>query len=73
MTNIDLKNMIKKHEGFRPFIYKDTQGFLTGGYGHAFLENSPLSQQVSDMLFEEDFKRMGISKFLKFKKQNLSF
>jgi len=57
MTNIDLKNMIKKHEGFRDHVYKDTQGFLTGGYGHAFLENSPLSQQVSDMLFEEDFKR----------------
>ena len=54
---IDLKNMIKKHEGFRPFLYKDTLGYLIGGYGHAFLENSPLSQQVSDMLFEEDFKR----------------
>ena len=57
MTNIDLKNMIKKHEGFRPFIYKDTQGFLTGGYGHAFLEGNFISRQIVDILFEQDFSR----------------
>ena len=50
-----IKNMIKKHEGFRDHVYKDSVGVLTGGWGHAFYEKSKLSDLVVKILFEEDF------------------
>ena len=55
MNDLEVREMIQKHEGFRSYVYKDTLGFLTGGYGHAFLEGSLISQQVANALFEEDF------------------
>jgi len=55
MNEEELKNMIKSHEGFKPYVYYDSLGFPTGGYGHAFLEKSPISHDVAELLFEEDF------------------
>ncbi len=57
MQDHDIKEMIKKHEGYRPFVYYDSVGFPTGGYGHAFLDRSPISHDVAVLLFEEDFDR----------------
>jgi len=57
MTEDDLKTMIQRHEGYRPYVYYDTLGFPTGGYGHAFLNRSPISHDVAVLLFEEDFDR----------------
>lgn len=57
MNDADIKNMIRRHEGFRPYVYYDTCGFPTGGYGHAFLDRSPISHDVAMLLFEEDFER----------------
>ena len=58
MNDSDIEKMIKTHEGFRPYVYYDTLGFPTGGYGHAFLNRSPISHRVADLLFEEDFDRV---------------
>lgn len=57
MENHEIKNMIKNHEGYRPYVYYDSMGFPTGGYGHAFLDRSPISHDVAVLLFEEDFDR----------------
>lgn len=55
MDDTKLKDMIKSHEGYRPYVYYDSLGFPTGGYGHAFLDRSPISHDVALLLFEEDF------------------
>ncbi len=44
------------HEGYRDHVYIDSVGIPTGGYGHAFLDGSPLPPVVCAILFEEDFK-----------------
>jgi lysozyme len=57
MTNLEIKKMIQRHEGYRPFVYYDSLGYPTGGYGHCFLPESPISHSVAMLLFEEDFER----------------
>ena len=57
MTDDEIKDMIQRHEGYRPYVYYDTLGFPTAGYGHAFLPNSPISHNVAIALFEDDFCR----------------
>ena len=56
MNDKDIMDMIKRHEGYRDRVYLDSLGIPTGGYGHAFLDGSPLPGVVCDILFEEDFK-----------------
>lgn len=55
------ERMVKRHEGFRDKLYLDTEGFLTGGYGHLFAEGGRLSDLVIDILFDEDFKAARIT------------
>ena len=57
MTDDEIKEMIQIHEGYRPYVYYDSLGFPTAGYGHAFLPNSPISHNVAVALFEDDFCR----------------
>jgi len=57
MIDAEIKSMIKRHEAFRPYVYYDSQGYPTGGYGHAFLDRSPISHAVAELLFQEDFAR----------------
>ena len=56
MDRLEVIKMIKQHEGYRPYIYYDSLGYPTGGYGHAFLPHSPLPHDVAILLFENDFK-----------------
>ena len=56
MDRLEIIKMIKQHEGYRPYIYYDSIGYPTGGYGHAFLPHSPLPHDVAVLLFENDFK-----------------
>lgn len=46
---------VKKHEGFRDYLYPDPRNpdIVTGGYGHNFSE--PISQVLADKIFEYDW------------------
>ena len=52
-----IKARIKAHEGYRLEPYKDTLGFLTGGWGHKILggEEVPESEAGWQELFDKDF------------------
>tara|TARA_B100000424_G_C22809180_1_gene433490 strand:+ start:335 stop:793 length:459 start_codon:yes stop_codon:yes gene_type:complete len=56
-----VKERIKKHEGFRDTIYKDSLGFATIGYGHlvkesdSFEENVQYPQEMLESIFEDDY------------------
>ena len=58
----DLKARIKKHEGFRDVMYKDSLGFATIGYGHLilptddFVDGKQYSKEVLDEVFDKDFQ-----------------
>lgn len=59
----DIKNMIKRHEGFVPHPYKDSLGLWTIGYGHLIGDgkslppewNRPITKAEGEVLFEEDY------------------
>ena len=53
----DIKTRIKDHEGYRLEPYKDTLGYLTGGWGHKILsgEEVPISKEGWQSLFDDDF------------------
>ena len=55
----DLKEEIKKEEGYRLEVYTDTEGFPTGGYGHKIIdgEEIPTTKEGWEELFEKDFAR----------------
>lgn len=46
---MDAIALIEKHEGYKCFPYKDTQGLLTVGYGHNLVAK-PLDPQVLALL-----------------------
>jgi lysozyme len=56
-----LKERIKKHEGFVPKIYKDSLGKKTIGYGHliteedTYEEGKEYSKEDLEVCFEKDF------------------
>ena len=58
----DLKARIKKHEGFRDVMYKDSLGFATIGYGHLvlptdnYVDGKQYSKEVLDAVFDKDFQ-----------------
>ena len=60
--NIDeLKERIKKHEGFVPRMYKDSLGFATIGYGHLvtkddpYVEGKEYTKEELEEQFDKDF------------------
>jgi len=57
MDIADTKKEIKKEEGFRMEVYKDTLGFDTGGYGHKMIEGEDVPTDMAgwNKLFERDF------------------
>ena len=48
----DLLKRIKEHEGFRPDVYKCSEGFDTIGYGSA-IKDMKMSEEIATMLLEE--------------------
>lgn len=48
------KQMTKEDEGFTRSLFYDTEGKLTGGWGHNFSDNG-VSIKVGDFIFDEDF------------------
>jgi lysozyme len=51
---MDIKDWIKKHEGFRSHPYFDSVGKLTIGWGRN-IEGNGISKEEADILFENDF------------------
>ena len=53
--NLDaLKDSLKKHEGVKASLYKDTEGHLTGGVGHNF--DQPLPAKLIDLILDFDIQ-----------------
>jgi len=58
-----IKEIIKKHEGFRDQVYVDTLGYRTIGYGHKVLDTDPFKdgevypQEMLEKVFDEDFAK----------------
>tara|TARA_B100001996_G_C18652919_1_gene590120 strand:+ start:1455 stop:1880 length:426 start_codon:yes stop_codon:yes gene_type:complete len=59
MKYSEIKNSIKKHEGYRLEPYKCTEGHLTGGIGHKILEGEeiPTTEEGWLKLFDNDFEK----------------
>jgi len=54
---MDTANLIKRHEGFVPKVYRDTAGVLTVGWGHALTEGSAFPKTACEALFDADMAR----------------
>jgi lysozyme len=50
-----LAEMIKRHEGYRDRIYRDSVGVLTVGWGCALHEGKHFPAYVNERLFRNDF------------------
>ncbi len=66
MNDQKTQALIKQHEGYREKVYLDTKGIPTGGWGHAFHVDSPLTQEICELLFEQDYNntKTDASKFV---------
>lgn len=49
------RKLIMKHENFRGYVYTDTTGHLTVGYGHN-LQTRPISQNIGSLILDEDIQ-----------------
>lgn len=47
-------DQLKRHEGFRGEVYMDTEGIPTGGWGHAFIEGSPVPIEIAERFLWHD-------------------
>jgi lysozyme len=56
LTQDNVKDMIKVHEGYREAIYEDSVGVLTVGWGHALHEGSRVQHRINELFFDRDFK-----------------
>ena len=54
MVSLELLSSIRKHEGFRSKVYKDTLGFDTIGYGFA----------IKDLVLDEDIANIILQRKL---------
>ena len=55
----EIKEMVKRHEGYRLEPYKCTMNKLTGGYGHVILpgEEVPTTEDGWLKIYDEDFDK----------------
>ena len=58
MNYDEIKESIRKHEGYRLEPYKCTEGFLTGGIGHKIHEGEeiPMDEEGWLKIFDKDFE-----------------
>ena len=58
MKDLDnLKEMIARHEGYEPRVYKCTNGFDTIGYGFA-IKDLYMDKEVSDLILDKKIQEM---------------
>lgn len=50
---MDLKTQLMRDEGFRNFPYRDTEGFLTIGYGRC-LDTNGISRDEAEVMLDND-------------------
>ena len=60
MDLTEVKERIKKNEGYRDIVYTDSLGFNTIGYGHLIVEDGFIpgvqySKKELEFVFEKDF------------------
>lgn len=48
-----LRDQLKQEEGLRLSPYRDSEGYLTIGYGHC-LDKKPISQRAAEVIFDDD-------------------
>jgi lysozyme len=53
---MDVKSLIKKHEGYRGHIYLDSEGIPTVGWGHALHVGSHVPPLACSLIFEDDYR-----------------
>jgi lysozyme len=55
---MDIREMIKRHEGCRLKAYKDSLGFKTIGYGHLMSigDKEEITNEEAEAMFEKDFQ-----------------
>lgn len=58
MNDLDIQNQIKIDEGFKLYVYPDSKGIPTVGWGHALLPHSEITEEIAVLLFEMDWKRV---------------
>ncbi len=56
MTDNEIKESIKKEEGFQLAVYEDSRGIRTVGYGHALHVGSTIPAQAAELIFESDYQ-----------------
>jgi lysozyme len=61
-SDIDL---IKKHEGFEPMVYKCTEGFDTIGYGFA-IKNLDLTREEAELILKRRLSALELKIYQKF-------
>jgi lysozyme len=71
-----LREMLKRHEGYRDKVYLDSEGFPTVGYGHHLYPGSRISCQIAELLLDMDLADT-VNEFMKLspnriKKLNMS-
>jgi len=61
----DGRKLVKKYEGFFPFVYKDAAGYPTIGFGHLMRPGEsieqPLLGEAADSLLNSDLNRIARS------------
>ena len=58
MKDLDnLKEMIAKHEGYEPRVYKCTNGYDTIGYGFA-IKDLYMNKEVADLILDQKIQEM---------------
>ena len=67
MTHDEYVALLKEDEGFRPFVYKDSLGVLTCGWGHALHLGSPVPIEACKSFLaadlarvEKDYEKLGL-------------
>lgn len=53
----EMRDLIRRDEGYRDRVYLDTVGVPTLGWGHALHVGSKVPKEVSEIFFEEDYTR----------------
>ena len=66
MVSLELLSSIRKHEGFRAKVYKDTLGFDTIGYGFA-VKDLVLDEDICNIILQRKLESLIRSIEFKFK------